>query len=558
MQVPCFPTGHTACRTEERTRRAERCRSRHEETETVPQHPVTYHHNLYFRVLPLLAAICVLLAPWVACADPALSMQKREAAVARRLHDIAGDRARVRLFLQPMPKGGELHIHSWGTAFAETDIDWAQDRNYCVTRRGAPRFVPPPCGRHHALPVARMDDARRTALIAALSEDAVNGPVLPRHDHFFATFYVAGPVASRSLIDELTLLRTMQARQNSSYVEFMSSPASVDAMGERASSMHLDPARLDIMHDRLAPSLPTMLDTAHQEIDAWMAGADQRQACTAPLRETAGPCGVTVRFLATVTRTGTPARVFGEMLAAFALAHADPRVVGVNILAPEDNVTAVRDYALHMAMFRYLSARYPDVRFSLHAGELTRAVAPPTALASHIAQAVEAGASRIGHGVDIAMEDQARATLTRMAQRPVAIEVNLTSNDVILGVHGRAHPLHLYLAAGVPVVLSTDDPGVLRTDLTEEYVSAVVDQHLDYQQIRQIVRNALEFSFLPGESLWRDHTPGMPVSACARTDAPQPSLICAGLLHRSEKAALQWRLEHDIARFETQALAHPF
>jgi adenosine deaminase len=49
--------------------------------------------------------------------------------------------------------------------------------------------------------------------------------------------------------------------------------------------------------------------------------------------------------------------------------------------------------------------------------------------------------------------------LAEMRTRPVVVEINLSSNNIILGVHGKNHPLATYLAAGVPVVLSTDDAG---------------------------------------------------------------------------------------------------
>ena len=51
----------------------------------------------------------------------------------------------------------------------------------------------------------------------------------------------------------------------------------------------------------------------------------------------------------------------------------------------------------------------------------------------------------------------------------------------------------------VPVVLGTDDPGVERTDLTEQYVLLAL-QHPDisYEQIREINENGIRYSFLPG------------------------------------------------------------
>jgi len=148
----------------------------------------------------------------------------------------------------------------------------------------------------------------------------------------------------------------------------------------------------------------------------------------------------------------------------------------------------LRDYGLHMRMFAFLKSRYPQVPLSLHAGELALGLTPPRDLRFHIREAVEvAGARRIGHGVDIAYEDGALPLLARMAREHIAVEINLTSNDVILGVKGAQHPLALYRAAGVPVVLATDDAGVSRGDLTQEYVRAVTEQFVRLMEIDPVL-----------------------------------------------------------------------
>ena len=118
-------------------------------------------------------------------------------------------------------------------------------------------------------------------------------------------------------------------------------------------------------------------------------------------------------------------------------------------------------------------------------------------LAFHIREAIEiAGARRIGHGVALAFERDMEGLLAEMRARPVVVEVNLTSTDIILGVRGKDHPLPTYLAAGVPVVLSSDDAGVSRIDLTNEYMRAVLDFGLEYRALKAIARNALIYSFL--------------------------------------------------------------
>ena len=83
-----------------------------------------------------------------------------------------------------------------------------------------------------------------------------------------------------------------------------------------------------------------------------------------------------------------------------------------------------------------------------------------------------AGAERIGHGVDVMYEDDARELLKEMADKHVMVEINLSSNEGILGVEGDEHPFPVYRSAHVPVALSTDDEGVSRIDLTHEYVRA--------------------------------------------------------------------------------------
>jgi adenosine deaminase len=258
-----------------------------------------------------------------------------------------------------------------------------------------------------------------------------------------------------------------------------------------------------------------------------------------------------VHYLFQALRALPPAQVYRSLILGFMMADADPRFVGVNIVMPENAWLARRDYGLHMAMIRFLAGKYPKVKLTLHAGEVTLGQVPPQDLRDHIAQAVAAGAKRIGHGTGIAFEDAAEATMARMAKEGVAVEINLTSNAVILGVKGRDHPLALYRAHGVPVVLATDDQGVLRSDMTNEYVRAVTEQGLGYKDLKQVARAALHYSFVPGSALWSD--PARPVAVAACADFATP--VCGKYLADNEKARLQFDLEQRFAAFETERLA---
>jgi len=86
--------------------------------------------------------------------------------------------------------------------------------------------------------------------------------------------------------------------------------------------------------------------------------------------------------------------------------------------------------------------------------------------------------------------------LKTMSERGVVVEICLTSNDVILGVSGREHPLAVYQSYGVPTLLATDDPGVSRSDMTLEYKRAVEDQGLGYRALKTMARNSLKHAFV--------------------------------------------------------------
>jgi hypothetical protein len=155
-------------------------------------------------------------------------------------------------------------------------------------------------------------------------------------------------------------------------------------------------------------------------------------------------------------------------------------------------------------------------------------------------------------------EDRPYELLKDMAAKGVLVEINLTSNDVILGIKGKHHPFPVFREHSVLVALSTDDEGVSRIDLTHEYVRAVETYGLTYADLKQIVRNSLEYSFLPGDSLWQDRGAYTRLAADCAEDADRadaPSSACAGVLGKSEKAEQQWELERRFRKFEEGFLA---
>ena len=154
-------------------------------------------------------------------------------------------------------------------------------------------------------------------------------------------------------------------------------------------------------------------------------------------------------------------------------------------------------------MFKYCHSKYPDVKYTLHAGELTLGLVQPEDLTWHINDAIYvAGANRIGHGVDIAYEANSYDLLRYMAKNNIPIEINLTSNEFILKVKENRHPFTLYKEFNVPIVISTDDAGILRTNMTEQYV-LLSKRYPDvsYATIKQYVYNSINYSFIQDASV---------------------------------------------------------
>ena len=230
----------------------------------------------------------------------------------------------------------------------------------------------------------------------------------------------------------------------------------------------------------------------------------------------------------------------------------DKRFVGLNLAMPEDYYIPMHDFPLHMQMLKFLHGQYPNVHVTLHAGELVAGLVPPEGLRFHIRDSVElAGAERIGHGVDVLNENNPLQLLDEMAQKKVMVEICLSSNATVLAVSGKAHPLHHYMRAGVPVALATDDEGVSRSDMTHEYMRGVDQQNLTYLELKRMARTSLEHAFVSGRSLWGDGKTFALVKACAGAGsvATIPA-ACQKYVDANEKAKLQLKLEQQFREFE--------
>ncbi len=463
-------------------------------------------------------------------------------------------------FLLGMPKGADLHNHLSGAIYAESWIRAASEDGLCVNLsrlafvKPAQRSAEPACAEGQVpASSAYKDQHLLDALIDSFSmRGFVPSPGVTGHDHFFDTFDKFGGTDHRHLGEWLDEVATRAAFQNEQYLELMHTPDFSHAASLAAKTGWSDDFvkyRESLLEQGLrADAAPASAAFEHAE-----ALRRNREHCGQSGESPA--CRVQIRFLCQVLRGFPREVVFAQTLLCFEAASVDPRFVGLNFVMPEDGYVSMSDYSLHMRMLDFFHGLYPKIHISLHAGELAPGLVPYEGLCCHIRQAVELGhAERIGHGVDIMFENEPHALLRALAAKHILVEINLTSNEGILGITGQDHPFPIYKQFNVPLALSTDDEGVSRIDLTHEYVRAVQSYGLSYRDLKQMIRASLEHSFLPGPSLWNSQ------DLFTRTVAPclqdsqgsdNPSRACSDFLKSSEKASQQWELERRFRAFES-------
>jgi hypothetical protein len=452
-------------------------------------------------------------------------------------------------FLKAFPKGGELHNHLGGGTPGELLLAWAIEDGLCVdVTELAIRTACAP-GLKPAADVLN-DEPLRSALMDSLSTRMPGHKGRSGHDQFFTAFSRRGALPKRQG-DALAETLEGLARQNTFYAELMITPQFVAsrALGARV-GWRGDPAatRVALSEAGLEKLVPNVI----ADTDAMEARARAVMKCDTP-QATPG-CKVNVRYLFQAMRQGPPEQTMAQLQLGVAAIAADRRWVGLQLVAPEDAPDAVRNYDVHMRIVAEVTDQGRKALAALHAGELTLKLVTPQTLSHHIGDAVRiAGARRIGHGIALPEEQGAHALAREMAAKGIAIEVNMISNQTILEIEPEDHPYAWFRKMGVPVVLSTDDSGITRSELSGDY-ALTVRNGATYADLKAAARNGIAFSFLPGEGLWLDpNTYRRPARACAgQIGRETPTGACAALIAASEKAREQWRHEHLLAKFEAE------
>ncbi|MBS0550521.1 MAG: adenosine deaminase, partial [Proteobacteria bacterium] len=331
------------------------------------------------RPLPLVLAFVL-----AACTVPTTTSPptpSNEARTAAYLDQIRDRPPYFDTFLRRMPKGGDLHSHFTGAVYAESYLGWAMDDGLCIVRATL-ALAKPPCTAPDKRPAAdaRRDPTLYKQVIASLSMQDFLPTAESGHDHFFNSFSKFDAAEDNHFDHMLAEVVDRAGAQSVSYLELMASTGMSAARKLGADAGWDDD--LGRLRDRLlaGPAMAAIVKESSRQIGVAEASMRRQLGCGTPFARPG--CAVTVRYLAQVIRIFRPEQVFAQFVLAFEQARADGRIVGLNLVAPEDHPVAVKDYDLQMKMLGFLHKLMPEVKISLHAGELTPALVPRDVLRS--------------------------------------------------------------------------------------------------------------------------------------------------------------------------------
>lgn len=425
------------------------------------------------------------------------------------LEKIRNNEALLTAFFQQMPKGGDLHHHFSGSIYAEPLLERAIAEDFYLNiETMATSKTKPAKGNWQTFSSLKNEGKLafyEQQVMQTWSVKDYNGSV-PSDDQFFDSFQKFEPTIQGHFAEGMLELKKRALAENVSYIETQLSTIPCDMNVADLSDFNSKLRQASSQKDEKA--VLKLLDDLYKSLqkkDAKKYATDFNTNFIAKLHKDLkiDDERFTMRYQNFVLRFMDPVDLFKNLTIAFISANDSKLVAGVNIVSPEHGENSMKDYWLHMVMFKYCHSKFPDVKYTLHAGELTLGLVLPEDLTWHINDAIHiAGANRIGHGVDIAYEANSYDLLRYMAKNNIPIEINLVSNEFILKVKDSRHPFTLYKEFNVPIVISTDDAGILRTNMTEQYVLlAKRYPDVSYATIKQYVYNSINYSFIQDASV---------------------------------------------------------
>ncbi len=380
--------------------------------------------------------------------------------------------AQLYTFLYAMPKGADLHHHGagcWrmedlhrvatnaaavtGARFGprlragtcdDADKDW---RKFVTISEAAWRALPE-CAREEYVELGRLTPTQRADYIKSLRLDA---PGEGREEFFEQIWPRLGALGRDLHVTGEMTVETMR-RYGAEGVRYIESQAIPD-LYIGADGLALDP------------------EEAEARLSRRLAQPD------------AVATGVTLRFQFVVLRFLPTAERRVEQAYEWVTRHRD-RWVGINMAGREDNDKGHPRRFLET--YRRMRHQHSGVGLAIHAGEVDE----PN---PHMRDTLLLGATRLGHGNNILTDED---LILHLRSGIAFIEINLVSNLLLEYVTDYAqHHFPEMLRLGIPCGLSTDDSGMWDSNMTDEFMTAITEFSLTWEEIIRMSRDSLKWSF---------------------------------------------------------------
>lgn len=220
---------------------------------------------------------------------------------------------------------------------------------------------------------------------------------------------------------------------------------------------------------------------------------------------------LTLKFIFEIMRHYTIGEYFiYALIASSFYAHEDNKwICGCTVVGPENTKNSKRYFSHQVKIMAILKEKY-GINIAYHALEFDHEGFERAKLEynKHLLELI-AIAGRISHVTKI-MEVNDFATIVSKLKNK-AIEIMPTVGSFTTNISIEEMPFKGLSKLGLPVILGSDDPGIVyeKNDgraifptIRSEYIKAMKTFNLSFSTFKTLLRDALEYSFLPGESLY--------------------------------------------------------
>jgi adenosine deaminase CECR1 len=203
-----------------------------------------------------------------------------------------------------------------------------------------------------------------------------------------------------------------------------------------------------------------------------------------------------IHYIATGGRSATRERLAQTLGLVLEQRTKDPRIVGFDLIEEEDRTNSNLFFLEELLAARQAADRRGiGLPLYLHSGETNWAEN------ENVYDAILLGATRIGHGLALIKHP---LLMDMVKARGIAIEICPISNQLLDYIPDlRNHPAVHYINAGLPIVLSPDDPAIMQHSLSHDFYVAFMAWGLDLKALKQISINSLTYSAMSADEKQR-------------------------------------------------------